>query len=173
MIQLSLFGEIDADNAQITIGLHMSFGNNSDYLSAIGRKTQALASRVTSLYKEPKPEAVPDTLSEALYLPTWTGLKAFEAMPVHTFEFVTRLAIRPFVQQTTPAQFSCTLVQSGKRWIHVCHTDPLARSELLPAQCVATSCSSLSTEFRAARLCPKTMKVQVRPCTNAIRKSPA
>jgi type VI secretion system protein ImpL len=64
--------------AWLAVALYMSFGNNSDYLSAIERKTQALASRVSALYKQPKPEAVPDTLSEALYLPTWTGLNLAE-----------------------------------------------------------------------------------------------
>lgn len=60
--------------AWLAIGLRTSFGNNSDYLDVIARKTQALAARVTQLYREPKPEAVPDTLSEARYLPTLTGL---------------------------------------------------------------------------------------------------
>ncbi|WP_227245157.1 type VI secretion system membrane subunit TssM [Paraburkholderia caribensis] len=55
-------------------GLRVSFGNNSDYLDVIQRKTQALAAKVTQLYHDPKPEAVPDTLSEARYLPTLTGL---------------------------------------------------------------------------------------------------
>ncbi|CAD6514204.1 type VI secretion system membrane subunit TssM [Paraburkholderia sabiae] len=58
----------------LAIGLRMSFGNNSDYLDAIARKTQALAAKVAQLYRDPKPEAVPDTLSEARYLPTWRGL---------------------------------------------------------------------------------------------------
>ncbi|MGV2291401.1 type VI secretion system membrane subunit TssM [Trinickia sp. YCB016] len=58
----------------LAIGLRVSFGNNSDYLDAIGRKVQALATRVTQLYKEPKPEAVPDTLTEARYLPTFPNL---------------------------------------------------------------------------------------------------
>ncbi|RQN39313.1 type VI secretion system membrane subunit TssM [Paraburkholderia tropica] len=58
----------------LAFGLRMSFGHNTDYLDAIGRKTQALAAKVTSLYREPKPDAVPDTLAEARYLPTLTGL---------------------------------------------------------------------------------------------------
>ncbi|WP_250475273.1 type VI secretion system membrane subunit TssM [Caballeronia sp. GAFFF1] len=62
----------------LAVGLHMSFENNSNYLAAIAHKTQSLAARVAALYKEPKPEAVPDTLSEALYLPTWTGLNLAE-----------------------------------------------------------------------------------------------
>ncbi|GGD81651.1 type VI secretion system membrane subunit TssM [Caballeronia grimmiae] len=62
----------------LAFGVHISFENNSNYLAAIARKTQSLAARVTALYKDPKPEAVPDTLSEALYLPTWTGLNLAE-----------------------------------------------------------------------------------------------
>ncbi|KVF22134.1 type VI secretion protein VasK [Burkholderia vietnamiensis] len=58
----------------LAIGLRVSFGHNSDYLDVIGRKVQALAGRVTQLYKEPKPEAVPDTLTEARYLPTFPNL---------------------------------------------------------------------------------------------------
>lgn len=58
----------------LAIGLRASFGNNSDYLDMIGRKVQALAARVTQLYKAPKPEAVPDTLTEARHLPTFPGL---------------------------------------------------------------------------------------------------
>ncbi|BFG73747.1 type VI secretion system membrane subunit TssM [Paraburkholderia terrae] len=58
----------------LAMGMRVSFGNNSDYLDAIARKTQTLAAKVAQLYREPKPEAVPDTLSEARYLPTSTGL---------------------------------------------------------------------------------------------------
>ncbi|WP_321963538.1 type VI secretion system membrane subunit TssM [Paraburkholderia sp. J7] len=58
----------------LAMGLRTSFGNNSDYLAVIQRKTQALTAKVTQLYRDPKPETVPDTLSEARYLPTLTGL---------------------------------------------------------------------------------------------------
>ncbi|MBN3775982.1 type VI secretion system membrane subunit TssM [Burkholderia sp. Ac-20345] len=58
----------------LAIGLRASFGHNSDYLDAVGRKVKALTARVTQLYKEPKPEAVPDTLTDARYLPTFPGL---------------------------------------------------------------------------------------------------
>lgn len=58
----------------LAIGLRASFGNNGDYLDAIGRKVKALTTRVTQLYKEPKPESVPDTLTEARYLATFPGL---------------------------------------------------------------------------------------------------
>ncbi|MBY4724792.1 MULTISPECIES: type VI secretion system membrane subunit TssM [Burkholderia] len=58
----------------LAIGLRVSFGNNSDYLDTIGRKVQALTTRVTSFYKTPKLQAVPDTLTEARNLPTHPGL---------------------------------------------------------------------------------------------------
>jgi type VI secretion system protein ImpL len=58
----------------LAIGLRVSFGNNRNYVDVIGRKVQSLATRVTQLYKEPKPEAVPDTLTEARYLPTFPNL---------------------------------------------------------------------------------------------------
>ncbi|KUY71978.1 type VI secretion system membrane subunit TssM [Burkholderia sp. RF4-BP95] len=58
----------------LAIGLRVSFGHNSDYLDAMGRKAQALTARVTQLYKTPKPESVPDTLTEARYLPTFPNL---------------------------------------------------------------------------------------------------
>ncbi|CAN7691837.1 type VI secretion system membrane subunit TssM [Paraburkholderia terricola] len=58
----------------LAISWRISFGNNSDYLDAIGHKAQALAAKVTQLYREPKPEAVPDTLTDARYLPTYRGL---------------------------------------------------------------------------------------------------
>lgn len=69
----------------LAIGLRMSFGNNSDYLGAIARKTQALAARVTQLYHDPKPEAVPDTLGAAQYLPTYQGLDLSD--PDSTFRY--------------------------------------------------------------------------------------
>ncbi|WP_321789256.1 type VI secretion system membrane subunit TssM [Paraburkholderia sp. J94] len=71
--------------AWLVIGLRVSFGNNSDYLGAIARKTQALAARVTQLYHDPKPEAVPDTLSAARYLPTYQGLDLSD--PGSTFRY--------------------------------------------------------------------------------------
>ncbi len=58
----------------LAIGLRVSMANNGDYLDAIGHKTAALASRVGQLYKAPKPEAVPDALNEARYLPAYPGL---------------------------------------------------------------------------------------------------
>ncbi|MGF6774722.1 type VI secretion system protein ImpL [Paraburkholderia sp. GAS199] len=58
----------------LAAGMRVSFGNNSDYLDAVARKTQALATKVARLYREPKPESVPDTLGDARSLPTWAGL---------------------------------------------------------------------------------------------------
>ena len=58
----------------LAISWRISFGNNSDYLDAIGHKAQALAAKVAQLYREPRPEAVPDTLTDARYLPTYQGL---------------------------------------------------------------------------------------------------
>ncbi|TAL94239.1 MAG: type VI secretion system membrane subunit TssM [Paraburkholderia sp.] len=58
----------------LAISWRISFGNNSDYLDAIGHKAQALMAKVARLYKEPRPEAVPDTLTDARYLPAYQGL---------------------------------------------------------------------------------------------------
>lgn len=58
----------------LALGLRASFGHNSDYLDGVGRKVRALTARVTQLYKEPKQQAVPDTLTEARYLQTFPGL---------------------------------------------------------------------------------------------------
>jgi len=69
----------------LALGLRVSFGNNSDYLGAIARKTQALAALVTQMYRDPKPEAVPDTLSAARYLPTYQGLDLSD--PGSTFRY--------------------------------------------------------------------------------------
>ncbi|QIE25978.1 hypothetical protein SBC1_47490 (plasmid) [Caballeronia sp. SBC1] len=60
--------------AWLLSGIWASLGNNRTYLDAIERKTHALLAKVTQLYKAPKPEAVPDTLSDAQYLPTYPGL---------------------------------------------------------------------------------------------------
>ncbi|MDR8783716.1 hypothetical protein FEP82_01663 [Burkholderia multivorans] len=58
----------------LAIGLRVSYGNNSDYLDAMGRKAQALAARVAALYKTRELQAVPDTLTEARNLPAFSGL---------------------------------------------------------------------------------------------------
>lgn len=60
--------------AWLLSGIWTSLGNNRAYLDAIERKAHALLAKVTQLYKAPKPEAVPDTLSDAQYLPTYPGL---------------------------------------------------------------------------------------------------
>ena len=58
----------------LAIGLRVSFNNNSSYLDAIERKTLALTAKVTQLYSQPTPEAVPDTLADARYLGSHPGL---------------------------------------------------------------------------------------------------
>ncbi|HTI18730.1 MAG TPA: type VI secretion protein IcmF/TssM N-terminal domain-containing protein, partial [Trinickia sp.] len=60
--------------AWLAMGLYLSFGHNQTYAEAIGAKARPLAARVAQLYKEPKPQAVPDTLTEARDLPTFPGL---------------------------------------------------------------------------------------------------
>jgi type VI secretion system protein ImpL len=60
--------------AWLASSVWISLGNNRAYLDAIERKTQALLAKVTQLYKVPKPEAVPDTLTDARYLATYPGL---------------------------------------------------------------------------------------------------
>lgn len=60
--------------AWVAIGLRVSMGNNDAYLDALARKTAALASRVDQLYKAPKPEAVPDVLTQARSLSAYPGL---------------------------------------------------------------------------------------------------
>ncbi|KVN06718.1 MULTISPECIES: type VI secretion system membrane subunit TssM [unclassified Burkholderia] len=60
--------------AWAAIGLRVSMGNNGDYLDAVARKTTALASQVGQLYRTPKPEAVPDVLTQARALPAYPGL---------------------------------------------------------------------------------------------------
>lgn len=71
--------------AWLAIGLRISFGTNSEYLDAIARKTQALAAKVTQLYKEPKLESVPDTLTDARYLASHPGLDLSD--PVSAYRF--------------------------------------------------------------------------------------
>ncbi|MGN6317463.1 type VI secretion protein IcmF/TssM N-terminal domain-containing protein, partial [Trinickia sp.] len=60
--------------AWLAMGLYVSFGHNQTYAEAIGAKARPLAARVAQLYKEPKPQAVPDTLTEARDLPAFPGL---------------------------------------------------------------------------------------------------
>ncbi|HZZ06213.1 type VI secretion system membrane subunit TssM, partial [Paraburkholderia sp.] len=60
--------------AWLASGVWVSLGHNRAYLDAISRKTQALSAKVTALYRTPKPEAVPDTLTDARYLATYPGL---------------------------------------------------------------------------------------------------
>lgn len=60
--------------AWLATGMYVSFGHNDRYLAVMEGKVHALAARVTALYKDPKPDAVPDALTEARYLPTYSGL---------------------------------------------------------------------------------------------------
>ena len=60
--------------AWLASGVWVSLGNNHAYLDAISRKAQTLSAKVTQLYRTPKPEAVPDTLTDARYLATYPGL---------------------------------------------------------------------------------------------------
>ncbi|SPB15134.1 type VI secretion protein VasK [Caballeronia novacaledonica] len=60
--------------AWLAMGMYVSVGHNGRYLDMMEGKVHALAARVTGLYKDPKPEAVPDVLTEARYLPTYSGL---------------------------------------------------------------------------------------------------
>jgi type VI secretion system protein ImpL len=64
--------------AWLATGVWTSLGHNREYLDSIGHKTQALAARVTQLYASPKPEAVPDTLTDAQYLAAYPGLDLSE-----------------------------------------------------------------------------------------------
>lgn len=75
--------------AWLAIGLRFSFGHNSDYLSLISRKTQALSAKVAQLYKEPKAEAIPDTLTEARYLPAFPGLDLADPDSAYRFGLYT------------------------------------------------------------------------------------
>jgi type VI secretion system protein ImpL len=79
--------------AWLAIGLRLSFAHNSDYLSLIGRKSQALAAKVAQLYKEPKPDAIPDTLTEARYLPTFPGLDMADPDSAYRFGLYTAPAV--------------------------------------------------------------------------------
>jgi type VI secretion system protein ImpL len=60
--------------AWLVSGIWVSLGNNRAYLDAIEAKTRALSAKVAQLYKSPRPEAVPDALTDARYLPTYPGL---------------------------------------------------------------------------------------------------
>jgi len=73
---LRLFGHAIAIIAFVwlALALRTSFGNNSDYLQVIAKKTATLSANVARLYRDPKPEAIPDTLTDARNLPGWSGL---------------------------------------------------------------------------------------------------
>ncbi len=75
----------------LAIGMYVSFSQNSRYLGVVEVKVHALATRVTELYKDAKPEAVPDVLTEARYLPIYFGLDR----PIQTAHGVTACTGRP------------------------------------------------------------------------------
>ncbi|SAK54136.1 ImcF domain-containing protein [Caballeronia ptereochthonis] len=69
----------------LATALYVSFNNNDGYLDVIARKTDALATRVKKLYREPAPEDVPDTLAQARDLPAAPGLDL--AAPDSSFRY--------------------------------------------------------------------------------------
>ncbi|MGV2287917.1 type VI secretion system membrane subunit TssM [Trinickia sp. YCB016] len=58
----------------LAAGLWISFDNNRAYLDSSTRKARLLAARVEQFYKEPKSDAIPDTLTDAQKLPAYPGL---------------------------------------------------------------------------------------------------
>jgi type VI secretion system protein ImpL len=54
--------------------LYVSFGHNKDYLSTVQNKAKALAGTVTTFFKKPRPEAMPEVLAAAHDLPAYHGL---------------------------------------------------------------------------------------------------
>jgi type VI secretion system protein ImpL len=71
--------------AWLALGLRVSFSHNTDYLAAIGHKTQALTAKVTQLYRTPQTEAIPDTLTDARDLPAYRGLDL--SNPANAWQF--------------------------------------------------------------------------------------
>jgi len=65
--------------AWLVSGIWVSLGNNRSYLDAIAAKTKVLSAKVAQLYKNPKPEATPDALTDARYLATYPGLNLSSA----------------------------------------------------------------------------------------------
>ncbi|MFS8935072.1 type VI secretion system membrane subunit TssM [Cupriavidus taiwanensis] len=54
--------------------LYASFGHNRSYLDLVQEKAKALAATVTSFYKKPAPDAMPEVLAAARDLPGYAGL---------------------------------------------------------------------------------------------------
>ena len=54
--------------------LALSFGNNRQYLSAVGQRAEALTVQVRQLFADFKPAGVPDVLNGARELPGYSGL---------------------------------------------------------------------------------------------------
>jgi len=71
--------------AWLALGLRVSFSHNTDYLGAIGHKTQALTARVAQLYQTTQAEAIPGTLTDARDLPTYRGLDL--SNPANAWQF--------------------------------------------------------------------------------------
>lgn len=55
-------------------GIHVSYGNNSDYITAVNAKTAALTEKVNTYSRKPTSEAVPDILNAARELAAYPGL---------------------------------------------------------------------------------------------------
>lgn len=63
----------------LAIGLRASFGHNSAYLNAVDLKMQSLSAGVAQIEKQPRLQAVPDTLAEAHSLPAFANLDLADA----------------------------------------------------------------------------------------------
>lgn len=55
-------------------GIHVSYGNNNNYLSSVNDKTVALTEKVQAYSRKPTAEAVPDILNAARELAAYPGL---------------------------------------------------------------------------------------------------
>ncbi|SAK49552.1 ImcF domain-containing protein [Caballeronia pedi] len=121
----------------LAMGLVTSFGNNSAYLEAIARKTHALSAKVTQLYRDPKPENVPDALTEARYLPTWTGLDLSAPEPGFRFGLYAAPAVVEASEATYRALENCLLLP------HVVHRIEDALSQAIAEKDPAATYNAL------------------------------
>lgn len=55
-------------------GIHVSYGNNNNYLSSVNDKTVALTEKIQAYSRKPTAEAVPDILNAARELAAYPGL---------------------------------------------------------------------------------------------------
>ncbi|AOK47366.1 type VI secretion protein VasK [Burkholderia sp. MSMB617WGS] len=140
--------------AWAAIGLRVSAGNNGDYLDAIGRKTAALASRVGQSYREPKPEAVPDTLSEARDLPTYPGLDLSEPDSAWRFGLYAPPGIVAESRRTYDALADNLLLPQIVKRIETVLSDAIARRDARAAYDALRVYLMLydKTKFDAARI---------------------